>query len=190
MLLPASPTSPELARATRGLVTSALSATRSSEEKGPNAADGLEGRIGSDMEDEDGEAAKKRRKRDSKDGKEGAKECMWHAVTSPDLHIILIIYVLSPQEIAFAAPESISVHLADLLHRSAPTLPLEASRPEAECGAGGKGTSAGIQETLCCTTRSAFPCIGAHVQHPLITRSMTHSRTSVEHKPQKLSGTA
>ena len=76
MLLPASPTSPDLARAARGLVTSALSATRSSEEKGPNAADGLEGRIGSDVEDEDGEAAKKRRKRDSKDGKEVAKECM------------------------------------------------------------------------------------------------------------------
>ena len=190
MLLPASPTSPDLARAARGLVTSALSATRSSEEKGPNAPDGLEGRIGSDVEDEDGEAAKKRRKRDSKDGKEAGKECMWHAVARPDLHLILIIYVLSPQEIAFAAPESIPVHLADLLHRSAPTLPLEASRPEAECGAGGKGTRAGIQETLCCTTRSALLFMSAHAQYPLIICSMTHSRTSVEHKPQKLSGTA
>lgn len=71
MLLSTSPTSPDVARAARGITTSALTATRSSEEKSPNAIDGMEGRIGSDGEDEDGEAAKKRRKRDSSDGNDG-----------------------------------------------------------------------------------------------------------------------
>lgn len=73
MLLSTSPTSPEIARAARGIATSTLTATRSSEEKSPNATEGMECRIYSDGEDEDGEAAKKRRKRDSRDGKEGVK---------------------------------------------------------------------------------------------------------------------